>query len=181
MTRRVFSEHGVGAACSLGLALDADVSSDDSSVVARGAAELDKALTFASAVGAGHLCGILYSALAKYPAPPTKQGRVNCVRELQVLANKAADKGVKVCLEVVNRCADCAAGEQKGTCYTCHLPAHLSRSTACIKLRHSRLALVYLICPASTLSHPAARSSKACCAGAGMRPTCSTQQRRPWS
>jgi D-psicose/D-tagatose/L-ribulose 3-epimerase len=103
MTRRVFSEHAVGAACSLGLSLDADVSSDDSAIVAKGAAELEKALNFASAIGASHLCGILYSALAKYPAPPTKQGRANCVRELKVLANKAADKGVKVCLEVVNR------------------------------------------------------------------------------
>lgn len=103
LTRRIFTEHGVGAACSLGLSLDADISSDDSAIVAAGAAELDKALNFAAAVGASHLCGILYSALAKYPAPPTKQGRVNCVRELKLLAGKAADRRVKVCLEVVNR------------------------------------------------------------------------------
>ncbi|KAF6263003.1 xylose isomerase domain-containing protein [Scenedesmus sp. NREL 46B-D3] len=103
MTRRIFSEHGIGAACSLGLSLDADISSDDSAVVAKGAAELDKALNFAAAVGASHLCGVLYSAMAKYALPPTKQGRANCARELKALAAKAADNGVKVCLEVVNR------------------------------------------------------------------------------
>jgi len=72
-------------------------------VVARGAAELDAALSFASAIGAKHLCGVIYSALAKYPGPPTAQGRKNCARELRQLASKAADQGIQVCLEVVNR------------------------------------------------------------------------------
>eukprot|EP00879_Flechtneria_rotunda_P028033 GHRR01030107.1.p1 GENE.GHRR01030107.1~~GHRR01030107.1.p1 ORF type:complete len:227 (+),score=49.50 GHRR01030107.1:177-857(+) len=103
LTKLVFEEHGSGAACSLGLTIDADISSTDKAVVARGAAELDSALTFASSIGAKHLCGVLYSALAKYPRPPTIEGRRNCVRELKVLADKAADEGVKLCLEVVNR------------------------------------------------------------------------------
>lgn len=72
-------------------------------VVARGAADLEAALNFAAAAGAQHLCGILYSALAKYPRPPTAAGRANCARELRQLAARAADKGVKLCLEVVNR------------------------------------------------------------------------------
>jgi D-psicose/D-tagatose/L-ribulose 3-epimerase len=37
MTRRVFAEHGVQAACSLGLTLDADVSSDSDEVRAAAA------------------------------------------------------------------------------------------------------------------------------------------------
>lgn len=72
-------------------------------VVAKGAADLDAALTFAAAIGSQHLCGILYSALAKYTRPPTPQGRKNCARELRQLATKAEDLGIKVCLEVVNR------------------------------------------------------------------------------
>jgi D-psicose/D-tagatose/L-ribulose 3-epimerase len=72
-------------------------------VVARGAADLDAALSFAAAIGAQHLCGVIYSALAKYPGPPTPQGRANCVREIRALSAKAADQGIKVCLEVVNR------------------------------------------------------------------------------
>lgn len=103
MTKRVFAEHGVKAACSLGLTLDADISSDDAIIAQQGAACLDKALTFAADIGAQHLCGVLYSALAKYPVPPTAAGRRHAVQELKVLADKASDKGVKVCLEVVNR------------------------------------------------------------------------------
>jgi D-psicose/D-tagatose/L-ribulose 3-epimerase len=103
MTKRVFNEHGVRPACSLGLSLDADISSADRDVVAKGAVELEKALAFASGIGSKHLCGILYSALAKYPQPPTAEGRRNCIEQLQLLAIKAEDKGVKLCLEVVNR------------------------------------------------------------------------------
>lgn len=72
-------------------------------VVARGAADLNAALGFAAAIGAKHLCGVIYSALGKYSGPPTPQGRANCVREIRGLAAKAADTGIKVCLEVVNR------------------------------------------------------------------------------
>lgn len=72
-------------------------------VVTRGAADLNDALNFAAAIEAKHLCGVIYSALAKYPGPPTAQGRANCAREIRKLAAKAADKGIKVCLEVVNR------------------------------------------------------------------------------
>ncbi len=103
MTRRLFDEAGLQPACSLGLSLDADISSADAAVVARGAAELHKALTFAAGIGSRHLCGILYSALAKYPGPPTAQGRANAAAELRKLADKAADLGVRLCLEVVNR------------------------------------------------------------------------------
>lgn len=74
-------------------------------VVARGAADLDAALNFAAAIGAKHLCGVVYSALAKYPGPPTAQGRANCAREIRTLAAKAQDRGIRVCLEVVNRWA----------------------------------------------------------------------------
>lgn len=103
MTRRVFAEHGLHPACSLGLSLGADISSDVPAVVAAGAAELDKALAFAAGIGARHLCGILYSALAKYPGPPTAQGRAHAIAELRRLGTQAADQGVQLCLEVVNR------------------------------------------------------------------------------
>lgn len=103
MTRRLFAEAGLQPACSLGLSLGADISSVDREVVARGAAELDKALAFAAGIGSRHLCGILYSALAKYPGPPTAEGRANAAAELRKLADKAADLGVRLCLEVVNR------------------------------------------------------------------------------
>ena len=171
MVRAVFAEHGLQPACSLGLSLGADVSSADPAVVARGAAELAAALDFAAAIGARHLCGILYSvrrggrgglgaaargarfdagrggllvrpavlpstclshwpsreqALAKYPGPPTAAGRAHAVAEIRALAARAADRGVCVCLEVVNRCA---ARIAPGCRCWCHwVPAPLWRA-----------------------------------------------------
>ncbi|KIZ00974.1 D-tagatose 3-epimerase [Monoraphidium neglectum] len=103
MTRRVLEEHGLAAATSLGLTLDSDISSEDKEVVARGVAALEDALRFSADAGARHMCGILYSALAKYPGPPTAAGRANAAAALRGLASKASDLGVALCLEVVNR------------------------------------------------------------------------------
>lgn len=49
------------------------------------------------------MCGILYSALGKYDAPPTREGRANAVAALKRVARRAADGGVTLGLEVVNR------------------------------------------------------------------------------
>lgn len=103
MTKRVLADHGLRAATSLGLTLDADISSEDKEVVAKGAAALEDALRFSAEAGAQHMCGILYSALAKYPGPPTAAGRANAAAALRSLACKAEDSGVALCLEVVNR------------------------------------------------------------------------------
>lgn len=49
------------------------------------------------------MTGILYSALAKYNQPPTEQGRANCIAALKRVAQVAADKGITLGLECVNR------------------------------------------------------------------------------
>jgi len=49
------------------------------------------------------LCGVIYSSLAKYPHPATKENRANSVGAMQRLADYAADKGININLEVVNR------------------------------------------------------------------------------
>eukprot|EP00798_Chlamydomonas_sp_ICE-L_P017960 gene17960-24365_t len=103
MTSRVLQEHGIKAACSLGLRFDADISSADKDIAARGEELLNKALKVSAGMGAGYMCGVIYSALGKYPAPPTVQGRKNCVAALQRLADKAADGGITLGLECVNR------------------------------------------------------------------------------
>lgn len=103
MTRRLLEQHGLRAGCSLGLDLDADVSSEDPQVVARGAARLAGALHVAHGIGADYLGGILYSALAKYPRPATAAGRANAVAAVRDLAGEAAKVGVTLGLEVVNR------------------------------------------------------------------------------
>ncbi len=103
MTRTLLDEHGLGAACSLGLDPDADVSSEDPAVVRRGRDLLAQAVDVAAAIGAGDLCGVLYSVLAKYPAPISERSRAHVVESMAWLAERAAGSGLRVNLEVVNR------------------------------------------------------------------------------
>lgn len=103
MTRGLLEEHGLTATCSLGLRFDADISSTDAEVARRGEDLLDGALTVAHGLGSTYLGGVLYSALGKYAAPLPDRGRHNCVEALRRLAVKAADAGVTLGLEIVNR------------------------------------------------------------------------------
>jgi D-psicose/D-tagatose/L-ribulose 3-epimerase len=102
-TRAALAEHGVRGVCSLGLDLDADISSPDPSVVARGRARLADALAVVAAIGGDYLGGAVYSALAKYDRPLDPRGRDNMVTELRALARNAAEHGVTIGLEPVNR------------------------------------------------------------------------------
>lgn len=103
MTRALLDDHGLDAACSLGLAPDADVSSQDPAVVARGRDLLAKAVDTAAELGASDLCGVLYSRLAKYPAPLSTRAREHVVESMRWLGERAAGCGLRVNLEVVNR------------------------------------------------------------------------------
>jgi D-psicose/D-tagatose/L-ribulose 3-epimerase len=93
----------LGIVCSRGLAFDADVSSDDSAVVARGAALLHDSLQITHDLGGTHFTGALYSALGKYGHALTSAGRANVVATLTDLAAEAAGKGMTLGLEVCNR------------------------------------------------------------------------------
>jgi D-psicose/D-tagatose/L-ribulose 3-epimerase len=94
---------GIGVACSRGLAFDADVSSADVAVVERGEALLHDSLRITEELGGTHFTGALYSALGKYAAPLSTQGRANVVRVLQGLAASAAERGMTLGLEICNR------------------------------------------------------------------------------
>lgn len=89
--------------CSRGLAFDADVSSADADVVARGAALLHRSLQITHDLGGSHFTGALYSALGKYSAPLSDAGRANVVAVLQDLAKEAAGKNMTLGLEICNR------------------------------------------------------------------------------
>src|ERR1700712_4470119 len=102
MTRRLLADNGLGATASLGLDFETDVSSEDPAIVARGRDRLAAALEVAHGVGATHLCGVLYSALAKYPQPASALSRQNSVRAMAWLAEQASAAGVTLALEVVN-------------------------------------------------------------------------------
>jgi D-psicose/D-tagatose/L-ribulose 3-epimerase len=103
MTRRLLDEHGLKAACSLGLSPDTDVSSEDPLVVARGRDRLAAAVDVAAGIGASNLCGVLYSALGKYAAPLSPKGRTHVLESLAWLSQRTAEAGLPTSLEVVNR------------------------------------------------------------------------------
>jgi len=101
--RAELEEAGLGIVCSRGLAFDADVSSDDAAVVARGAALLHDSLQITHDLGGSHFTGALYSALGKYGHPLSSAGRANVVSTLTDLAAEAAAKNMTLGLEVCNR------------------------------------------------------------------------------
>lgn len=102
-TRSKLDDAGLGIVCSRGLAFDADVSSDDSAVVERGARLLHDSLHITHDLGGTHFTGALYSALGKYGRALSSNGRANAVATLKDLAADAAEKGMTLGLEVCNR------------------------------------------------------------------------------
>ncbi|MGW5670636.1 sugar phosphate isomerase/epimerase family protein [Micromonospora sp. NPDC003776] len=102
-TRAVLDEYGLAGVCSLGLDFDADISSPDPQVAARGEARLLAALDVAAGLGGGFMGGVIYSALGKYGRPMDPRGRDSMVAILRRLAGRAADLGVTLGLEAVNR------------------------------------------------------------------------------
>lgn len=103
MTRRLLDEHGLSAACSMGLPPHADVSSEDRGAVTAGKDLLTRAVEVADELGAADLCGVLYSRLTKYPTPISERSREHVIEAMQHLARQAEAAGVRVNLEVVNR------------------------------------------------------------------------------
>lgn len=87
----------------MGLPEGADISTGDADEVARGQAVLERALEILADLGSEHLCGVLYERLKKYPGPATPQGRRASQDVIGHIAQRAADLGITVSLEVVNR------------------------------------------------------------------------------
>ena len=69
----------------------------------RGIAMLEEGVTIAAALGGNYFGGILYGAMAKYPGPLTAKGRQNATDSVKRMADFAAQKGITLGLEVVNR------------------------------------------------------------------------------
>ena len=103
MTRDLLAEYGVRAHASLGLSPTTDVTSTDASIIAKGDELLRKATDVLHELGGTELCGVLYCSLGKYPGPASSENRANSVAAMQRLSDYAADKGINVNFEVVNR------------------------------------------------------------------------------
>ena len=99
----MLDEHGVTAACSLGLAPETNVSSEDAEGIAAGRRLLADALAATVELGADYLGGVLYGVLGRHEAVVTERGYANAVEAMRELSDNAAREGVTIGLEVVNR------------------------------------------------------------------------------
>lgn len=88
---------------SLGLTVASDVTSSDKSAVQAGRDYLMSAVDLLADLGGTELCGVLASAMTKYPEPASPEGRESSQEVLREVAAHAASAGIKVSLEVVNR------------------------------------------------------------------------------
>lgn len=102
-TRKMLDRYQLGTTLSLGLDASTDISSGNPDTLARGEARLMQVLGVAREIGATHVCGILYSALQKYFQPPSEAGISGSVEVLRRIGEEAAQHGVTIGLEVVNR------------------------------------------------------------------------------
>ncbi len=103
LTKDLLQEFQLRAHASLGLSASTDVTSTNPAIIAKGDELLRKATEVLYALGGTELCGVIYCALGKYPGPATQENRANAVAAMQRLADYAADKGINIDLEVVNR------------------------------------------------------------------------------
>ena len=103
MTKAVLSEYGLFATASLGLSPETDVTSTNPSIVKKGDELLRKVIDKLHAIGSTELCGVIYCSLGKYPGPASSENRANSIAAVTRLADYAADKGININLEVVNR------------------------------------------------------------------------------
>jgi D-psicose/D-tagatose/L-ribulose 3-epimerase len=102
-TRKMLDRYRLGTTLSLGLDASTDISSSDPDKQRRGEDRLLQVLGVARDIGATHVCGILYSAFQKYFEPPTAAGISGSVEVLRRVGEKAAQHGITIGLEVVNR------------------------------------------------------------------------------
>jgi D-psicose/D-tagatose/L-ribulose 3-epimerase len=103
MTASALADHELEAACSLGLTFETDISSTDAAAVERGERLLHDALRVTRELGGRYLGGVIYSAMGKYVSAATRAGRNNAVSVLRDLASAAAQSGMTIGLEAVNR------------------------------------------------------------------------------
>ncbi len=101
--RRMLDGARLATTASLGLSEHTDISSEDPEIMAAGEALLRRCLEFLSDIGGTHLVGVIYSAMRKYMAPATALNRQHSIEAIGRLCLRAAELGVHLGVEVVNR------------------------------------------------------------------------------
>jgi D-psicose/D-tagatose/L-ribulose 3-epimerase len=100
---RTVRRQPIAISASLGQSAGTDISSADPDVVAAGERKLLRAVEILSDLEAEYFVGVLYSQLAKYPAPATSTNRTNSIEVLRRVGTRAEELGIRLGLEVVNR------------------------------------------------------------------------------
>lgn len=103
VAKDALEEYDLAVSASLGLSEATDVTSSDPAIVAAGEALLLKAVDVLADLGGQHFCGVIYSAMKKYMEPVTAEGLASSKAAIARVADHAAERGVSVALEVVNR------------------------------------------------------------------------------
>lgn len=102
-TRASLRRHGLESTVSLALTTADDITSADGSIVARGERRLLDAVRFAADIGARFVGGVVYSAMGRYSAPASAEGRDGSLAVLRRVAVAAAADGITLGVEYVNR------------------------------------------------------------------------------
>ena len=100
---RLFERCGMQPLNSANLLPDADLSSLDDDIRARGIARLRQSLRLARDMGSRHVGGVLYGVLRKADRPGTTEQWHHAAQSLAQLADEAKGMGIRLALEIVNR------------------------------------------------------------------------------
>ena len=103
LTRTLLADHGIVATGSLGLTDEINISSEDTRVVAQGEEHLRKVVDILHTLGSTHLVGVIYGPMKKHMRPATPLELRHGQEALGRLSEYAADAGVTLGTEVVNR------------------------------------------------------------------------------
>jgi D-psicose/D-tagatose/L-ribulose 3-epimerase len=102
--REALNQFGCKPNCIMGLTPETDITSPDQSIRTAGIGYLKRALEAAGKLGSPILCGLPYVQWLYFPDEGDFQPyRDRCANALREVATVAADNGVTICLEVINR------------------------------------------------------------------------------
>lgn len=99
----VLRDLGLASVVSIGHDGPTDISQVDSAQAKAGEELLNQGLTQANRLGATIMTGVLYSSLKRYGRAVTPAGRAQSQEILGRVADRAADLGITISLEIVNR------------------------------------------------------------------------------
>jgi D-psicose/D-tagatose/L-ribulose 3-epimerase len=103
MTKDLLAEFNLKASGCFVINAKTDITSTDKSIVKAGVDLAKRAIDKLSALGGVELDGPMASSLQPYEQPATKENRNNSVVAMKEIADYAADKGININIEIVNR------------------------------------------------------------------------------